>query len=146
MWINRNDYEERVETNRKLLKDKIEKDEIIEGLKFQLENEEKHAIQLVNEKENLKQLNDYQKETIKTLGDNNDILIEENKKLIEWINKIINEVGIYEVKDRKSITIPIYKNPVRTYSGTFEGLKDKMANLVNQEEILIPEIRFIRMK
>ena len=46
MFISRREWEEKCDTNRALLKDKTEKDQKIEELKYQLDNAEKHAMQL----------------------------------------------------------------------------------------------------
>lgn len=43
-----------------------------------------------------------------------DYLKEENKKLIEWIQKILQEFGTSQVNDRK-ISIPIYKNSINSF-------------------------------
>ena len=76
----------------------------------------------------------------------NDILMTANQKLTDWVNKIINEVGIYAVEDRRTVTIPICKNPRRVIAGKWDDIKDGMPEFLSQEEIIIPEIRFIRMK
>ena len=89
---------------------------------------------------------DIQKQSIETYKNDNDILMTANQKLTDWVNKIINEVGIYEVEDKKSITIPIYKNSHRVIAGKWDDIRDKMPGFLSQEEIIIPEIRIIKTK
>lgn len=36
-------------------------------------------------------------------------LFEENRKLIDWVQKILKEFGTYDVNQRERISIPIYK-------------------------------------
>ena len=99
-----------------------------------------------NELENKKQMVDTQKEQISRLDRDNNMLIEANKKLTDWINKIINEVGIYEVNDRHSIQIPIYKEERRAIFGNMDDVMKEMPNFINGETIIIPEIKFVRFK
>jgi hypothetical protein len=124
MIISRREWEEKCDSNRALLKDKAEKTEL------------KHKDNII----------DIQKQSIKTYKNDNDILMTANQKLTDWVNKIINEVGIYEVEDRRTVTIPICKNPRRVIAGKWDDIKDGMPEFLSQEEIIIPEIRFIRMK
>ena len=89
---------------------------------------------------------DIQKQSIETYKNDNDILMTANQKLTDWVNKIINEVGIYEVEDRRSVTIPICKQTHRAITGNWDDIQNKMPDFLSQEEIIIPEIRFIRIK
>lgn len=146
MWISRKEWEEKCDSNRELLKDKAEKIDLIEKLNMELidiENALNMAKEDVKYKENM---NNVLKERLDAFDKDNSILMDANQKLIDWVNKMINEVGVYEVKDKHSITIPVYKNPVKTYSGKMENLKEQLPDFMNQEEIIIPEIRFVRMK
>ena len=146
MFISKREWEEKCDTNRALLKDKTEKDQKIEELKYQLDNAEKHAMQLQEELKHKNNIEEIQKDRIKNLNNDNDILMKANQRLTDWINKIINEVGIYEVHDRRTITIPICKNPVKATFGKIDDIKASMEGFISQEEIIIPEIKFIRMK
>lgn len=146
MWISRKEWEEKCDTNRALLKNKAEKDDIIEQLKITIQNNEKHIIQLVEDAKSKSNVIDIQKERIDSLNKDNDTLMKANQRLTEWINKIINEVGIYDVHDRRTINIPIYRNPVKAMSGNYGEIMKEMPNFLNSEEVIIPEIRFIRMK
>jgi hypothetical protein len=77
------------------------------------------------------------------LNNSSNYLMEQNEKLINWIEKIINEVGIYEVSERNSISIPIYKNPYPPmYDTEFNGNRF----VVERKDITIPEIRVIKQK
>ena len=62
----------------------------------------------------------------------NDYLKEENKKMIDWCFKILNEFNTFDVRTRERITIPIMKQEV-SYN-IDENFK------VNTETIIIPEI------
>lgn len=146
MFIRRNEWENKCDTNRALLKDKEEKLEIIDMLTQQNVSYEKQIIQLQEELKHKDEIIKIQRERIDTSNKDYDILLKTNQKLTDWINKMINEVGVYEVHDRHSIMIPIYKNPVRAYSGNISDFKEQLPDFMNQEEILIPEIRFVRMK
>lgn len=146
MLISRSEWEEKCDTNRSLIKDKEEKMEIIEKLEFQLKDAEIKIIQLEDELRNKDNIHYILKDRIENASRDNKTLMDTNNKLTEWLNKIINEIGIYEVNDIKSITIPIYKNPIKTYSGKLEYFKKELPNLMNNEEIIIPEIRFLKIK
>ena len=110
---------------------------------------EKAKVKITRLEEELKHKDnviDIQKQSIETYKNDNDILMTANQKLTDWVNKIINEVGIYEVEDRRTVIIPICKNPHRVMAGKWDDIKDEMPGFLSQEEIIIPEIRFIRMK
>lgn len=69
------------------------------------EERDKYRNRYDNAIKSVSNLQDDLRESVKK----NYVLMEENKKLIEWIKTIINEVGCYEVKDRNQFRIPIYK-------------------------------------
>lgn len=146
MFIKRKEWEEKCDSNKKLLRDKIEKDQIITSLHEELNDAEKHAIQIENDRINTAQMAGLYKERMDDVIKQNDVLMKSNQKLIEWINKIINEVGIYNVEDRRTVTIPIYKNPIKAMYGTSKEISNNLKDFVQTEEIIIPEIRFVRMK
>lgn len=146
MWIKRKEWEEKCDSNRKLLRDKTEKDQIISGLHEQLNDSEKQIAQIESDRMNTIQMAGLYKERMDDVIKQNDVLMKSNQNLIEWINKIINEVGIYNVEDRRTITIPIYRNPVKAMYGTSEEISNNLKDFVQTEEIIIPEIRFVRMK
>ena len=146
MIISRREWEEKCDTNRALLKDKVEKAELIEKMNTLMEEAKVKITRLEEELKHKDNVIDIQKQSIETYKNDNDILMTANQNLTDWVNKIINEVGIYEVEDRRSITIPICKNPRRVMSGKWDDIKDEIPGFLSQEEIIIPEIRFIRMK
>ena len=146
MFISRREWEEKCDTNRALLKDKVEKAELIEKMNTLMEEAKVKITRLEEELKHKDNVIDIQKQSIETYKNDNDILMTANQNLTDWVNKIINEVGIYEVEDRRSITIPICKNPHRVMAGKWDDIKDEMPGFLSQEEIIIPEIRFIRMK
>ncbi|MCI8621364.1 MAG: hypothetical protein HFJ50_06555 [Clostridia bacterium] len=76
---------------------------------------------------------------IDRLESNNTALINENSKLTEWIYKIINEVGCYEVSEYNSIRIPVYRNECVPYNE--EHLKE-----MKMKEIVLPQICFMKME
>lgn len=145
MFISRREWEDKCDSNRALLKDKAEKTEIIENLSILNEEARVKVARLEEELKHKDDIIKIQRERIETGNKDYDILMTANQKLTEWVNKIINEVGIYEVNDRRSITIPIMKSP-RAMAGKWNDIKDAMPEFLSQEEIIIPEIRFVRMK
>lgn len=146
MIISRREWEEKCDSNRALLKDKAEKTELIENMNILIEEARVKIARLEEELKHKDNVIDIQKQSIETYKNDNDILITANQKLTDWVNKIINEVGIYEVEDRRTVTIPICKNPRRVIAGKWDDIKDGMPEFLSQEEIIIPEIRFIKMK
>lgn len=146
MFISRREWEEKCDSNRALLKDKAEKSELIENMNKLIEESRVKIARLEEELKHKDNVIDIQKQSIETYKNDNDILMTANQKLTDWVNKIINEVGIYEVEDRRTVTIPICKNPRRVIAGKWDDIKNGMPEFLSQEEIIIPEIRFIRMK
>ncbi len=76
---------------------------------------------------------------IKILEQNNTALIDNNNKLTDWIEKIINEVGYYKVAEDFQMKIPIYKNEC-----TIFGMKE--GKPFTQKEIVLPQICFMKME
>lgn len=146
MIISRREWEEKCDSNRALLKDKAEKTELIENMNILIEEARVKIARLEEELKHKDNVIDIQKQSIETYKNDNDILMTANQKLTDWVNKIINEVGIYEVENKRTVTIPICKNPRRVIAGKWDDIKDGMPEFLSQEEIIIPEIKFIRMK
>ena len=146
MIISRREWEEKCDSNRALLKDKAEKTELIEKFEKMMEEARVKIARLEEELKHKDSVIYIQKQSIETYKNDNDILMTANRNLTDWVNKIINEVGIYEVEDRRSVTIPICRNPRRVMAGKWDDIKDGMPEFLSQEEIIIPEIRFVRMK
>lgn len=58
-------------------------------------------------------------------------LEEENKKMLEWIQKIISMEKTFQVENIHPVQIPIYRN-----------YRDLKGELICTEEVIIPEIRY----
>lgn len=112
--------------NKKKLK---EKDIIIE-------HKRKRIDELTNK---LKQTEELYQNNLK----NQNSMIKENQKLIEWIEKIINEVGVKTNNkyENSIITIPYYENKKPHY---IEG--DWNSPSSEQKDIIIPSIRFTKFE
>lgn len=67
--------------------------------------------------------------------------IDTNQKLNEWIEKILNEVGIKELHERTGVTIPVYINDQMP---AYNAVVDKPF-IHERKEIIIPELRFVKM-
>lgn len=81
-------------------------------------------------KENIKLL-----DIISDYKETNDLLINENKKLNEWIRNILKEFGTYDVSERK-VSIPIYRRTeLKPYS-----MNSSLKRIGQEETIVIPEI------
>ena len=150
MWINKKQYIKLIDQRDSARKwiDKLgtEKTELEEELYKTRDLANTNKLYYEQEIENKKQLIDNQKEQISRLDNNNHILMASNQNLTTWINKIINEVGIYEVNDKHSITIPIYKEPRRALYGNMDDVMKEIPEFLNTEEIVIPQIKFVKMK
>lgn len=147
MFISKREWEDMCQTKRALIRNNEEKEQLINDLKGQLEYSVIQNTQLQEDISHHKNINNIQKDSIEVYRKDNNILMEANQRLTEWINKMINEVGVYEVHDRRAVTIPIFKNTVKAavFSGK-DDIKADMENFMRQEEIVVPEIRFIKMK
>lgn len=84
---------------------------------------------------------------IESLEKSNNNYRKQNDILIEWINKMINDLKIYETKDVSPITIPVYKQKTiaaigKKYNDT--TATDELFKLEHSdfgyETIVIPEI------
>lgn len=62
-------------------------------------------------------------------------LQEENQKLINWIERIINDLGAYEIPEDNAIRIPIYKR--KMYEET---------NMGDVEEVILPQVTYMLVK
>ena len=82
---------------------------------------------LVKEKNNL--------ETYKEIANNSNartLLLEENRTLIKWIQRILTEFGTTEVRDRNRVRIPVYKK--------IEPIINGNMYCSTKKTIIIPEI------
>lgn len=105
----------------------------------QIGNLKNDIMKLKFEKGNLENLNRTLEDRNKELQSNNEYLQKRQDVLLDWIKKIINDVGCYEVKDTKGFAIPIFKEV-----GMKKGLSDNTT--IIKEKTVIPEITFIEMK
>lgn len=67
--------------------------------------------------------------------------IDTNQRLNEWIAKILNEVGIKELHERTGVTIPVYVNDQMP---AYNVVADRPF-IRERKEIIIPELRFVKM-
>lgn len=69
--------------------------------------------------------------------------LETNNTLNNWIERILNDVGIKELHERTGVTIPVY---IQDDQGLPYKAADCDAPFVRRrKEIIIPELRFIKM-
>ena len=84
-----------------------------------------------NERHWSRQIDNLEKISTKTM--------EENQKLIKWIETIINTVGVMEVHEKTQIQIPVYiESHHRPYDSNYQGIFER-------ERITIPEITIVKM-
>lgn len=97
---------------------------------------EKENAMLLRENEKLKNANETLKDVLKN-NNSSSLLIEENKKLIEWIEKILENIGTIDVYSKDTIKIPVYKE--RHYISNPTELRE-----TSREVIFIPQIEIIK--
>lgn len=65
--------------------------------------------------------------------------MEQNQKLIKWIETIIDTVGVMEVREKRQIQIPVYIDKgIGNYDSSYMGIFER-------ERITIPEITIVKM-
>ena len=65
--------------------------------------------------------------------------MEQNQKLIKWIETIIDTVGVMEIRKKRQIQIPVYiDKSIRAYDSNYQGIFER-------ERITIPEITIVKM-
>lgn len=79
-------------------------------------------------------------ERIKSLESISTRVTEENQKLIKWIENILEQFGTMEVRDRNTVTIPVYHAKELLY----DYFIDESAR-VEYKTIIIPEIVIKKM-
>ena len=109
-----------------------EKLDLIEGYRERNNEKQNKIYDLQIEKSNLEN-------RINILEQNNIALLDNNNKLTDWIEKIINEVGCYEVSEHNAIRIPIYKNDCTIYD------ENSYLKGMTQKEVIIPKVVFMKM-
>lgn len=121
MWVDRKQYENTMD----LLEETIEKNTKLEKELQELKSESKRKT-----------------DTNINLERQVSSLIDTNKKLNDWIEKILYEVGIQELHERTGVTIPVYtENPIRLNPDQ----KFDNEGFLRRREIIIPELRFVKM-
>lgn len=118
MFISKKKYKEKLD----LIEGYIEKSHVKQDKIYDLEIEISHL-----------------ENKIDILENNNRALIENNNKLTDWIYKIINEMGCYEVSEYNSVRVPIYKNECKRYNE--EPLKE-----ITRKEVILPQICFMKIE
>ena len=83
----------------------------------------------------LKSRNDFLEKIYKNISHNSEMIYEENKKLIQWIEKIMEAFDIFEVPNRDRVQIPIYKLSAKP---SFDDINE--VGRIREETIVIPEI------
>lgn len=146
MWIRKRNYEKIILARNAGTRTINGQERKIEELEQKIEKLNKDIYALRESKLNLEQFKEAQNHRIEILDRNNDILMKTNHQLTEWINKMINEVGLYEVENTQAFTIPIYKDSRKLIAGRYDEMMKQMPDFLNTEEIVIPEIRFVRTK
>lgn len=84
------------------------------------------------------ELNAYK--NVNNIAIDNKKLLEENEKLIHWIMNILDTFGTMEVRDRRTFSIPIYKNNIHMDYDNYHNYDDA----IERESIIIPQIRIIK--
>lgn len=109
-----------------------EKLDLIEGYKEKNNEKQNKIYDLQIEKSSLEN-------RINILENNNIALLENNHKLIDWIEKIINEVGCYEVRENNIIRIPVYKNESVMFG------EDNYLKGMTKKEIVLPQVVYTQI-
>lgn len=82
---------------------------------------------------------------IKSLRKINFNLADNNKTLVDWVYGIIHKVGIFESSyNGQRITIPIYKGD-KIRPAYDDHISPINPGFLHEEEIIIPEIRFLKL-
>lgn len=132
-FISKKKYNKLQEDNDKINKELNNK---IEYLNCMLEQIDGLNKQITNLENDLKKSNSNNIDLQRQIS----TLIDTNKKLNDWVNKILNDVGISEIHDRTGVTIPCYIQDDRPYyMDVGNGIEE-----LHRQEIIIPELRFIK--
>lgn len=89
----------------------------------------------------LKSRNDFLEKMYKNISNSSEMIYEDNRKLIQWIEKIIEAFDVFEVPNRDRIQIPIYK-----FSSTPSFYNINEIGRIREEAIIIPEIIISKRK
>ena len=118
-----------------------EKMDLLEGYIKRCDSKNDQIAKLKSEIIDLKDKNKTLQERMDIIGENHNIVLKENEKLIEWVEKIINEVGCYKVPDGNHVTIPVYKNEDRPayYGYPYDPF------IGGSVVTVVPEIKVVKM-
>lgn len=83
----------------------------------------------------MKQQDKQYKSELKKLQESNDKLIYTNQELINWIEKIINDVGCYKVNTNTDVLIPVH---TQTITPSLTRIQD----CTTVKQVQIPTIRY----
>ncbi len=130
-------------SKRKYNKLQEEKDKINKELNIKIE----YLNCMLEQIDTLNKENDNLKKDLKQENSNNinlqrqiSTLIDTNKRLNDWVNKILNEVGIKELHERTGVTIPCYIQDDRPIISNMSNVE-----YLHRQEIIIPELRFVKI-
>lgn len=136
-FVNRDEHERIIEENERLnevINDKLRYIDIL------MEDINKQRKENKNLEEQLKREKSNHISTQKALN----TAIDTNKDLNNWINKIVNEVGIQELHEKTGVTIPVYIRSDKSVIGRIspDGM---IQNYQTRQEIIIPELKFVKV-
>lgn len=100
-----------------------------------LDEQEDSNNKLVQERAKTKELN----KRIDNLEKISNQTLDENQKLIKWIMNILDTFGTMEVRDRRSIQIPVYINK------EYRANNENYLGIFEKERIEIPSITIVKM-
>lgn len=130
-------------SKRKYNKLQEEKDKINKELNNKIE----YLNCMLEQIDTLNKENDNLKKDLKQENSNNinlqrqiSTLIDTNKRLNDWVNKILNEIGIKELHERTGVTIPCYIQDDRPIINNMSNVE-----YLHRQEIIIPELRFVKI-
>ncbi len=130
-------------TRKQELLDKIEEQE--EQINYLNDIIEQKNKKINMDEQNKTELEKAQAERLKNAERLNDQLCITNDRLVEWIDKIINEASVYKVDDpNRTFTIPIYKRDNTIAAYNYDNTNNSYIN--PREEIVIPQIRILKFE
>lgn len=66
--------------------------------------------------------------------------MEQNQKLIKWLETILDTIGVMEVREKTQVKIPVYKEL------GYGNYNSRYRPMFEEERITIPEITIIKLK
>lgn len=105
----------------------------------QYEEEKKELIRQLNDVSDEKTELQLRYDCLKSDRINAGDLLKQNNKLIDWINKILTEVGTCRVNNVNTFRIPVLYNYHRGYD-------DSPLTKYDEEYLIIPQIEIVKLK